>query len=259
MVMRAALDADEVTRLTSEVDSALSDAFGSAYGRNTRTDLVEDDVAAEGNFLPVMARATPFSSSLVADDPRFLPIADQILGTATVASPALATCLVSDTPWHNDGGLGERWVRFNAYLQPATASTGALRVLPGSHRSDFAERIDRFLVECEQSADSPLLLPGHPIETHPGDVIAFDPRVRHSAFGGANRLRWSADYLRMPSPDEPDVRARTRSLVEDLSDWPSPERWPTWTEWARDTSVPSRARAVRQLRDLGVLTGPSRS
>ena len=252
VVMRAALSPDEVARLTAEVDLALDDAFGSRYGRNTRTDLVDDDVAAEGNFLPLMASNTPLSASLVADDPRFLRVADQLLGRATVASPALATCLVTDTPWHNEGGLGERWLRFNAYLHPAAAATGALRVVPGSHHGDASERVEQYLLGRGQSEESPDLLPGHPIETQPGDVIAFDPRVRHAAFGGSNRLRWSVDFLRMPTPQESAAFDRTRSLVETLSDWPSPQRWPRWAAWSAEVAGPSRARAVRQLQELGV-------
>jgi hypothetical protein len=33
-------------------------------------------------------------------------------------------------------------VKFVAYLEPLTAATGALRLMPGSHHRDFAAAID---------------------------------------------------------------------------------------------------------------------
>jgi ectoine hydroxylase-related dioxygenase (phytanoyl-CoA dioxygenase family) len=251
VVLRALLTTSEIEQLGAEVDGALRDAFAESYASNTRHEVVADgDVAAEGNFLPLMADRAPLSQALVVDDPRLSGIADDLLGDFTVASPALATCLVSDTPWHNDGGLGSRWLRLNAYLQPATHSTGALRVVPGSQDGATSDRIARHLGIAGERGD-PDALPGVALETMPGDLIVFDPRIHHGSWGGSTRLRWSVDYLSMPPADDAEAMARTSSLVADLSDWPSTPEFPTWAEWVAHPSE-RRREAARKLRTLGM-------
>lgn len=241
VVLRGLLSITEAEQLRAEVDSALSSVFSSDYGRNTRTEeLGEGEIAAEGNFLPLMAERSPLSMTLVADDPRFLPAADTLLGTSAVpVSPALATCMVSDTPWHNDLGTGDRWVRFNAYLDPVDAATGALRIAVRSQNRPAVEPIEA----CVEVAV---------LETEPGDVIAFDPRAFHASFGGTRRLRWCVDYATAPSTHD-DVRAEaTRGLVEELSSWPHPPDWPVWRSWSACVSSPRGREAVTTLRRLGV-------
>lgn len=231
----------EVLQLRAEVDNALRSAFGADYGRNTRSEELSDgEIAAEGNFLPLMADRAPLSLALVADDPRLLPTAKELIGVEVLpVSPALATCMVSDTPWHNDPGTGERWVRFNAYLDPVGEATGALRVKVGSHddlRADPSSDLDDVAV----------------LETKPGDVIAFDPRAMHASFGGTHRLRWCVDYAALPSGDDRGGVEATRGLVEELASWPHPPEWPVWRTWARNASHPRRLEAVAALRQLGV-------
>jgi ectoine hydroxylase-related dioxygenase (phytanoyl-CoA dioxygenase family) len=251
VIVRSLLSPPEVDQLAAEVDSALRSVFGEAYASNTRHDeIAEGDVAAEGNFLPLMADGAPLSQSLVVDDDRLRSIAKVLIGDFTVASPALATCLVADTPWHNDGGLGQRWLRCNAYLQPTTRSSGALRVVAGTQDPSVADRIASYLEECERRMDAEAL-PGVALETAPGDVIVFDPRVHHGSWGGARRLRWSVDYLAMPSADDAEALARTGSLVADLSDWPTTNEFPTWSQWhAKPT--PRRQEAGMKLAALGI-------
>lgn len=247
VVLRGLFSSSEVERLRGEVDEALSSAFGKDYGRNTRTEeLGEGEIAAEGNFLPLMADRSPLSMALVADDPRLLPAADALLGTAAVpVSPALATCMVSDTPWHNDSGTGERWVRFNAYLDPVDEATGALRIAVRSQNLPAADSPCSF-DPTEASAEIAVL------QTEPGDVIAFDPRAFHASFGGTRRLRWCVDYAAVP-PTRDSVRAEaTRGLIQELSSWPHPPDWPVWRSWAACVSSSRGREAMTTLRKLGV-------
>lgn len=247
VVLRGLLSSGEVELLRAEVDSALRSAFGGDYGRNTRTeDLGEGEIAAEGNFLPLMADRAPLSMALVADDPRLLPKADTLLGTAAVpVSPALATCMVSDTPWHNDPGTGERWVRFNAYLDPVDETTGALRVAIGSQNLPSVESSQPF---DAMNADAEVAV----LQTEPGDVVAFDPRAFHASFGGTRRLRWCVDYASVPATHD-QVRAEaTRGLVEELSSWPHPPDWPVWRSWSAGVSSSRGRKAVAALLKLGV-------
>ncbi|GAC1601141.1 MAG: hypothetical protein NVS3B21_28590 [Acidimicrobiales bacterium] len=253
-VLRHLLSHDEVIELRAEVERGLRDRFGTTFGHNTRDDMPgenDDEVAAEGNFMPLMSNLAPLSQRLVADDRRLTSFAESVLGECTIASPALATLLTSDTPWHSDPGIGERWLRFNAYLQPAAATTGALRAVPASHHGSVPAGVAALLKSDPRRQGKADGLPGVVLETEPGDVIAFDPRVHHSAWGGGARLRWSIDFAAFPAIDDHDRRERTRDLVDELSSWPTDGRWPTWAEWAAGGTT-DRARALNKLIALGV-------
>ena len=90
-------------------------------------------------------------------------------------------------------------MKFIAYLEPRTAATGALRVVPGSHVREFGARIDGYLTgdPAAQGFDG-WPFPGLALDTEPGDVIAFDVALLHSSSGGENRLAWTIEYLPWP-------------------------------------------------------------
>jgi hypothetical protein len=252
VVLRSLLTPVEVEQLRSEVVGALTEVFGDGFGRNTR---VEDplDVTVPGNFLPLMADAAPLSQALVVDDPRLSRVAAALLGDFTVASPALGACLVGDTPWHNDAGTGSRWVRVNVYLDSVTETSGALRIVPatqhGSLPAEIARQFDR-----GWARDDPSAIPGIALETSPGDVVVFDPRVHHGSWGGRSRLRWSVDYAGMVGADNEAARARLVALIKELSDWPTTAAWPAWSDWVAGAGGrDGRAMAIATLRDLDVL------
>ena len=254
VVVLGLLTGHEAARLSTEVDHALRDAFGSAFGHNTRDDL--DDESPEANVLPMMCDRTPFSMSLIADDTRLWSIAEQLLGPVTVACPALGECLIGDTPWHTDPGFGDPWVRFRIYLDPRRTDDGALRFIPGSQHREYRDQIDayRAAATADGGRNVAAPFPFVAVETDPGDVIAFDPRTRHSSTGGKQRLAWNVDYVILPDPADATSRARTRDLVLELSNWPHPARWPVWDEWisARPRSD-ERARAIGRLVSIGAL------
>jgi hypothetical protein len=213
-----------------------------------------EEVAAAGNFIPLMSVRTPLSLALVADDDRLWTSAEELLGDITIASPALATCLVADTPWHHDPGIGDPWLRFNAYLQPAAASTGALRVVAGSHVPELGRGVGSYLASVGvEWRDRPNALPGFALETEPGDVIGFDPRLYHGAWGSGRRLRWNVDYAQFPAATDSVRRAKIRDLVRELSDWPHPPQWPVWNDWLQEDAPASRAHAIDNLTELGAL------
>lgn len=254
VAVRGLLTGSEAARLRTEIDQALHDAFGSAFGQNTREDL--DDESPEANVLPMMCERTPFSMSLIADDTRLWRIAEQLLGPVTVACPALGECLIGDTPWHTDPGIGDPWVRFRMHLDPCRTHDGALRFVPGSQHRDFREHVDsyRAAASADGSANLAVPFPFVAVETDPGDVIAFDPRTRHGSMGGEQRLAWNVDYAALPDSADAIYHERTRDLVLELSSWPHPARWPVWDEWisARPRSD-ERARAISRLVSIGAL------
>jgi len=102
---------------------------------------------------------------------------------------------VGDTRWHSDTAWPEplRFYKMALYLDPMTKDTGALRVIPGSHRfgEGFAEAVQE---QLSGEAASWGGLPGDQIpavalETQPGDLVVFNHSTKHSAWGGGERRR----------------------------------------------------------------------
>jgi len=100
---------------------------------------------------------------------------------------------VGDTNWHPDGrSFTYRHVKLAFYLDSLTRDTGALRVIPGSHRlgDTYANRLQ----EAVQHGATLWGVPGREVpcavlETVPGDVVCFDHNLLHASFGGGNRRR----------------------------------------------------------------------
>ena len=78
------------------------------------------------------------------------------------------------------------------YLDPLTRETGALRVIPGSHRygEGYAEAVQSAVRDSEQQwATGGAAVPAAALETNPGDVVIFNQGTKHSAWGGGVRRR----------------------------------------------------------------------
>jgi ectoine hydroxylase-related dioxygenase (phytanoyl-CoA dioxygenase family) len=109
-----------------------------------------------------------------------------------------------DTGWHNDAVNMPRGdeaksavvhIKTAIYLDPITAETGALRVIPGSHHLDdhFSRAISTDLLDSESSLGvPPRAVPAVPLPITPGDVVIFDHRIRHASFGGGPARRMFA-------------------------------------------------------------------
>jgi hypothetical protein len=78
------------------------------------------------------------------------------------------------------------------YLDPLTRDTGALRVIPGSHRygDSYTEALQNTLRTSQESLGiHGSEVPAVAIETTPGDVAVFNQNTKHSAWGGSKRRR----------------------------------------------------------------------
>lgn len=115
-----------------------------------------------------------------------------------------------DTRWHRDGVWEHAdMVKCAIYLDPVDASTGALRVVPGSHRT--AAPLDGIWLQPFEPAAygvEPAEIPATPLESQPGDVVLFSHRLLHASFGGGRRRRMFT--LNFGAP------ARTPAEVADL-------------------------------------------
>jgi ectoine hydroxylase-related dioxygenase (phytanoyl-CoA dioxygenase family) len=137
-------------------------ARGSAERR-----FVEDYMGAS----PALARAV--SKSGIAE------LAADLLDAPALYLFGDASEYHADTSWHVETSAeSARLIKFVFYDRPTSARNGALRILPGSHRSQANYRTEGFRDEE---------IPGWAIETAPGDVIAFDARVQHAVLGETRR------------------------------------------------------------------------
>ena len=143
------------------------------------------------------ADQSEYLSSLL-DDPRIHDIASSICGEEFNYTSGDGNYYVGDTKWHSDG-YGARPVlkiKIAFYLDKVTASTGALRVIPGSHKkgSYYADSLQTHLVGTGTNQIGMFGIEGDKIpavvlETNPGDVAVFNHNIKHSSWGGSNARR----------------------------------------------------------------------
>lgn len=129
-----------------------------------------------------------------------------------------------DTGWHSDSDwVHGTCIKLILYLDELTADTGALRVIPGTHRRDPALTRREY-----RAAESPALgnkpaadVPCLTLASNPGDVVLFNTNLLHAALGGGCHRRmlamqfWSA--FRTPAQfAELDKHMRNWSSVEAL-------------------------------------------
>jgi hypothetical protein len=160
----------------------------------------------------MMSAETPVSLSLLD---RLEAVAVTLLGGPVLPTRAKAVVYGGDTEWHVDSASPVQSLGCAAYLELLGAESGALRVLPGSHRGELAARLRRL---GAIGAPAPAL-PGHVVATEPGDVIVFDEHLFHASAGGGIRRQWRLDYVRDPvgAEDEEHTRAYFRSIYP--PDW----------------------------------------
>jgi hypothetical protein len=236
-VLRGML-ADRVAALRTEADAAIRDAYAATYD-----DRVIDGIS--GHYLPMAARITPVSASLVCDDPRFTDAAEQLLGGPVIPECPEGVLYFAEAGWHTDDGIGVRGVKFSAYFGALTAANGALRLVPGSHHPEQHARLAAYRnrkLPIRSDADAAAYqasIPGYVADTVPGDVIAFDLHTWHASLGGRDRLAWAVVYQRCPQTAE--ERDRTLRSAHDSFEQAyrgfDRGRYPVWRDWLGDAAA----------------------
>ena len=182
------------------------------------------------------------------DNPNILAAASGLLGDDFNYLGSDGNYYVGDTLWHPDGThyLG-KYVKFAFYLDSLTRDTGALRVIPGSHRVDVLDTWD-----ARQAGKSEELwgiaqrdVPAVALETVPGDVVAFNHNLMHAAFGGSSSRRmFTLNLCR---------HASTKEEVKELRDHINSHSHycvSLHSDIMRDTAGPERQRHLRQITEL---------
>jgi ectoine hydroxylase-related dioxygenase (phytanoyl-CoA dioxygenase family) len=196
---------------------AITDAFEEVWAASGRT---HDRV--KRSMLVPFVDSHPRLAALL-DDPRIDETIAAILGDDYNYETSDGNYYVGDTKWHSDKEPDDRHesLKVAFYLDPVTAATGALRVIPGSvHPGDtFLRRLHEAVPFT--TASRPLEswgvagedVPAYAIESVPGDMLLFNHRIKHSSWGGGDRRRmFTLNFeARYAEPDLPMLREKIAS------------------------------------------------
>ena len=129
----------------------------------------------------------------ILDHPSILGLIGGVLGEDFNYGGGDGNYYSGDTGWHPDGSWGQLFAAKTAfYLDPLTRDTGALRLIPGSHRPDHFVRQEQIDVNnsLELFGILPTEFPGSiAVEPNPGDIVIFNHDLYHASFGGGTRRR----------------------------------------------------------------------
>jgi ectoine hydroxylase-related dioxygenase (phytanoyl-CoA dioxygenase family) len=181
---------DRIERITEEFEATFA-RYGGHYGR-------AHDSTARSCILPFIDQ-TEYLASLI-DDARIDGIFTSLLGEDYNYLGSDGNFYVGSTDWHSDtdwsgksrGKPPRTFYKMALYLDPVTATSGALRVVPGSQRygDGFAEDLQSTLRNPQDTlglrSDQ---VPAIALESNPGDVVVFNQAAKHSSWGGGNRRR----------------------------------------------------------------------
>ena len=183
--------ADCIERITTEFEQVFTGHGGGHNGE-------PHNGTARSCILPFIDQSD-YLSALI-DDVRVDGIFASLLGDDYNYLGSDGNFYVGDTGWHSDtdwtgkmrGAPPRVFYKMALYLDPVTATSGALRVIPGSQRygDHFAEDLQRTLRRSQDelglTGDA---VPAIALESKPGDVVVFNQNTKHSAWGGNNRRR----------------------------------------------------------------------
>ncbi len=184
--------------LKDKIDGII-DAFETVWAeRGGGHDGKQHDGTARSCIVPFIDQH-PVLSSLI-DDPRVNGIFSSLLGEDFVYMGSDGNFYVADTGWHSDTDWSGKMrgkpprIHFKMafYLDPLTRNTGALRVIPGSHRygDAYAESLESSIRKSgENWGIEGWEVPAVALETQPGDILVFNQNTKHSAWGGSDRRR----------------------------------------------------------------------
>lgn len=130
---------------------------------------------------------------VLLDDPRIEGIGAALLGEDFNYMGSDGNYYTGDTGWHRDG-YHEKYkhLKIAFYLDKLDGNSGALRVIPGSHRlhDSYSENLSVKMRDPKASwnisGDS---VPAYVLDVTPGDVLVFNHNTFHSSWNGNTNRR----------------------------------------------------------------------
>ena len=177
VVFRQLFEADEIEFYAQALVRALRRVRdGADFDGNERQEvmpIIEEDPES---FYPLL------------DDARLLDVVDGLLGEGSLYTGGNdGNLYVGDTRWHADGGGLHTFATMKTafYCDPVAEGGGCLSVIPGSHHPEYSRQLHQSVADGIFDIHSPDVPGRMPLESSPGDVVAFDHRLWHSSWGGA--------------------------------------------------------------------------
>ena len=203
---------EEINKINEEFDFRLASLQAEADPNQDRL----------SNNWPNRNPETPFIASLL-EDPRIYVPSEQIVGEDCVPVHSNANSYADSTSWHPDTSDPHLLMVKNVmYLQPTTGARGALRVIPGSHKTPLHEELLRIGLNKSDDNESQFLkesglqgedIPCYIFSSQPGDIITFNELTWHAAFGGY-RDRRTCTFNFFRNPKTPEEKESMRKEVE---------------------------------------------
>lgn len=136
-------------------------------------------------------------AGLLYDD-RIDTIASALLGDDFNYMNSDGKIFVADTLWHRDALIQDQYtfIKIVFYLEPVDHNSGALRVIPGSHKlqDQYSKALGSgtFMNDVRSSAGLQWGMEGHEVPAYsitsePGDMLIFSHTLLHSSWGGGKR------------------------------------------------------------------------
>ena len=252
IILRQHFTPEEKETIKEEFDRAQQ----AKYGDSEIDPSAQDTTARSVNFV---SDSTPFLRDL-PENPKFYGIATQLYGEDLIGHPTSGELYVGNTAWHPDSRYPKHSDRYGAkfaiYPEPVDGESGALRVVPGSHRQPFYGEL-----KGTPEIDDPTRVrdfPNFVCQSEPGDVVAFNLVTWHASYGGKRgRPMLNVVYYGWPEAPEhvEEVRKQydrnRRNTVRHAIERGGEPKYPI-PEWHLDTSDSSiRAQWVDRQRELG--------
>lgn len=237
---------DCIMEITEAFDAVFRDMGGNYNGK-------EHTFRKTSTIVAFLGKDERLASLL--DDPRVIEICSALLGEDYNYLTSAGNKYVGDTGWHSDTSMDKKWpgnlksINLSFYLDPVTETTGALRVIPGSHY--IGDQFTEILKEQIHTPDTMGLwglerkdVPSIPIEIRPGDLLVFNNYMKHASFGGGNNRRVMLINF---------SRHYTEEHMDELKDYVSTFA-PYWVEELHGEAVlkdasPERMRHLQQIQD----------
>ena len=245
VVLKQLFSSEELETIRREFDNMLAEQYShTPYDGSAR------------HWTPMMDEDTPFLADLM-EDGRFFAVAKQLYGDDVLGVVVDGNRYTGNTHWHRDTATVHQYgVKFAFYLQTVDVDTGALRVIPGTHRlpndDEFAHGVRSMLVES---------VPATALASEPGDVVAFDIRLWHASFGGSDdRQMCTVVYYANPkNPDELEALRNqgARNVEAGIKSFRPTRQYIYSKEWVSNPAgSPARQCWIDRLTEVGYFDAP---
>jgi hypothetical protein len=190
LVLRQQFSPEDVKDISETFDTAIEQARSGVPFTAERRQMVIGIVEHNDRLTELM------------EDDRIYDVIAGLLGPDLTWITSDGNLYVGNTEWHPDSHLHTyQPIKVALYLDPVKTNSGALRVIPGSHREPFHSSVGplraartKGVPSDDGSGEAPFgvggsQVPYFALESEPGDVVFFRGGLYHASYGGGDHRR----------------------------------------------------------------------